>query len=174
MTDQSASPRPDETRPGSGEARVQETGLPHVCQGGTFGDLGDRILIATDLGRTSRKVEARALDLAAQRGSTLLVVAITGAASAGGSRASRRLQELTSKARQRGIDVVTRVESGDPVEIVIRVAEELGASGIIVGDDQWRAALAPRPCICAPLILQGARPLLVVHASATPPCAVVQ
>lgn len=139
------------------EIWVHETGLPHACQGSLSEDLGDRILIVTDGSSASRRVEARAIDLAADAAATLLVLAIGDDADA---------STVATHARSRGVEVEWHVGRGDPVEVVLDRAPSLGATGILVGADQWQGQLSDS-CLCAPLIRHAAVPVLVMHGSAT-------
>lgn len=142
------------------EVWVQEKGLPHASRGRDVSVLKDRILVATDLGPISRDVEERAMDAAADDGASLVVAAIVPPGADTG-----RLDDIARRARERGIETETQVMSGDPVEALLEIATSVGATGIVVGDDQWRGEM-PHPCVCAPLIRLAACPVLVVH-----PCA---
>lgn len=146
------------------EVWVLESGAPHLCRGNVVEDLGERILIATDFGASSRKVQARALDIAAESHAALVVLAIADETHPNEALQGRWLDEIAAEGRERGVDVEARVASGDPVEAILSVAPELGATGILVADDQWRGAMA-HPCLCAPLITRASLPVLVMHSS---------
>lgn len=148
----------------TGERWVAEKGLPHPCRGQHVTDLGDRIVVATDLGPVSRPVEERAIEQAEAAGASLLVAAVV----TPGADTSR-LDAIAREARNRGIETETRVASGDPVEALIDIASSIGATGIVVSDEQWRGTI-PHPCICAPLIRLASCPVLVLHESAAHAC----
>jgi hypothetical protein len=147
-----------------GEQWVEEKGLPHHGHGHTVADLGDRIVVATDLGPVSQPVEERAMEEAEAAGASLVVAAVVapGADTA-------RLADIAREARNRGIETETRVASGDPVDALLDVASSVGATGIVVSDDQWRGTI-PHPCICAPLIRLASCPVLVLHESPEHAC----
>ncbi len=152
---------------GIADVWVREKGLPQPCRGNVVNDLGERILLATDLGPASERVEQRGIELAEGAGASLVITAVLEP-----DAAADHLDEVARQARERGIDVETRIESGDPVEVILRLAPSVGATGVVVGDDQWRGLL-PHPCICAPLIRQASVPVLVLHRSAEHPCDVL-
>lgn len=96
-------------------------------------------------------------------GASLVVLAVLDS----GSRPGERLPEIEREARSRGVSIEIRVESGDPVEVIRRVSPSVGATGVVVADDQWRGRM-PHPCVCAPLITGGSLPVMVIHASRQP------
>jgi hypothetical protein len=151
------SPTKDEsTTHATTEAWMHERGRPHVCAGHPAGELGQRLLVPTDLGPASLKVEARAMDIAEQTGASVVFMA---PGDVDGDR--RRLADVVDAASQRGIPAESRTQAGDPVDSILRLAPEVGATGIIVAGDQWDGAM-PYPCLCAPLIRLAACPVLVL------------
>jgi nucleotide-binding universal stress UspA family protein len=73
----------------------------------------------------------------------------------------RRLADVVDAASQRGIAAESRTQTGDPVDSILGLAREVGATGIVVAGDQWEGAM-PHPCLCAPLIRLAACPVLVL------------
>jgi nucleotide-binding universal stress UspA family protein len=137
------------------EGWMRERGQPHVCAGHPAGELGHRLLVPTDLGPASLKVEARAMDIAEKTGASVVFMAPDAA------EGDRRLADVVDAASQRGIPAESRTQGGDPVDSILRLAPEVGATGIIVAGDQWEGAM-PHPCLCAPLIRLAACPVLVL------------
>jgi nucleotide-binding universal stress UspA family protein len=111
--------------------------------------------VPTDLGPASLKVEARAMEIAEQTGASVVFMAPDG------DDTDRRLEDVVDAASQRGIAAESRTQTGDPVDSILGLAREVGATGIVVAGDQWEGAM-PHPCLCAPLIRLAACPVLVL------------
>lgn len=150
------------------ETWVQEAGLPHPCRR-SADDLGQRVLIATDFSDASRRVQARAFDLAAESGAVVIVLAISSQPHGGDERLRTEIDEIEEEGHRRGVQVEAHLASGDPVDAILHQASDVEATGILVADDQWQGAMA-HPCLCAPLIRRGAVPVMVMHSSATAAC----
>lgn len=105
-----------------------------------------RVLLGTDLSRTSQLATDRAFDLAQRHGADLLVVSVIDPDELGkhagraGSRwdevRDRRhtaAQELVGRGRAMGIIVSFLVWTGDPGESIVAAAEAEGADLVVVG-----------------------------------------
>ena len=105
-----------------------------------------RVLLGTDLSRTSELATDRAFDLAQRHGADLLVVSVIGpddlgkhAGRPGGrwdevrDRRHAAAQELVGRGRARGITVSFLVWTGDPGESIVSAAEAEGADLVVVG-----------------------------------------
>ncbi len=106
------------------------------------------IVVATDGSPTAAQAIAKGVELAQTLGSELRLV---GAYES--SKDQQRLETALSQAadgvRAAGLDVETYARSGDPVDVVIDTAKEVGADLIIVGNLGMQSAkrflLAPIP-----------------------------
>ena len=105
-----------------------------------------RVLLGTDLSRTSELATDRAFDLAQRHGADLLVVSVIDpddlgkhAGRAGGrwdevrDRRHTAAQELVGRGRTMGINVSFLVWTGDPGESIVSAAEAEGADLVVVG-----------------------------------------
>jgi len=114
-----------------------ETGLPADIR---------RVLLGTDLSRTSQLATDRAFDLAQRHGADLLVVSVIDpddlgkhAGRAGGrwdevrDRRHAAAQELVGRGRAMGITVSFLVWTGDPGESIVSAAEAESADLVVVG-----------------------------------------
>ncbi len=106
------------------------------------------IVVATDGSPTAAQAIAKGVELASTIGAELRLV---GAYES--SKDQQRLETALSQAaddvRKAGLDVETYARPGDPVDVVIDTAKELGADLIIVGNLGMKSAkrfiLAPIP-----------------------------
>jgi nucleotide-binding universal stress UspA family protein len=114
-----------------------ETGLPANIR---------RVLLGTDLSRTSELATDRAFDLAQRHGADLLVVSVIDpdelgkhAGRAGGrwdevrDRRHAAAQELVGRGRAIGVTVSFLVWTGDPGESIVSAAEAESADLVVVG-----------------------------------------
>jgi nucleotide-binding universal stress UspA family protein len=114
-----------------------ETGLPAGIR---------RVLLGTDLSRTSELATDRAFDLAQRHGADLLVVSVIDpdelgrhAGRSGGrwdevrDRRQAAAQELVGRGRAMGIRVSFLVWTGDPGESIVSAAEAESADLVVVG-----------------------------------------
>jgi nucleotide-binding universal stress UspA family protein len=105
-----------------------------------------RVLLGTDLGRTSQLATDRAFDLAQRHGADLLVVSVIDPDDLPqqGGRAGARwdevrdrrqaaAQELVGRGRAMGINVSFLVWTGDPGESIVSAAEAEGVDLVVVG-----------------------------------------
>ncbi|MDP1628146.1 universal stress protein [Parvibaculum sp.] len=93
----------------------------------------DRILLATDLSPQSRAAEDAAVRLAAKAGHIdCLTVLANDAGEDERKAAEARLQGIVRRIEDSGGNAGSRIESGDPAEIIARIGQE-GYSLIIVG-----------------------------------------
>ena len=108
-------------------------------------DIG-RVLLGTDLGRTSELATDRAFDLAHRHGADLLVVSVIdpddlpqGAGPIGSrwdevrDRRHAAAQELVARGRAMGLTVSFLVWTGDPGESIVSAAEAEGVDLVVVG-----------------------------------------
>jgi nucleotide-binding universal stress UspA family protein len=105
-----------------------------------------RILLATDLAPSSEVATSEALRLAAQLGSTVLVVNVIDAGAlrrtAGRPlavhqvRAAREaaMSDLVARARAHGVTLSFLIWEGDPAESIIEAASSEGADLIVIGN----------------------------------------
>lgn len=142
------------------ESWAYEKGLPRICRAPLQDRLGRTILVATDLGDASHEVEARAMELAAQVGARLIVLAVPLPTTAAQEALEKRLETLLVVARQRGVDAEGRLVTGDPAETILHVAAASHATSIIIGHQQWPASTGGE-CICGHLTLHAACPVLI-------------
>ena len=70
------------------------------------------------------------------------------------------LAPVANRLRQRGIDVEVRVVSGDPASGLLRVAEEVGADLLVVGDRAVRGVFGG---VAAAAVRKAAMPVLVAR-----------
>jgi nucleotide-binding universal stress UspA family protein len=93
----------------------------------------DRILLATDLSAQSRSAEDAAVRLAAKAGHVDCLTVLAGDASEEDRKAAEtRHQDLIRRIKDRSGKAGSRIESGDPSEVIARTAQE-GYSLIILG-----------------------------------------
>jgi nucleotide-binding universal stress UspA family protein len=98
-----------------------------------------RIVVGTDGSTNARCAVARAADLACDTGAELVVVCAVGllatAASPGTHREIREQLEgdWTETARQSGARVRTEMRDGNPVRVLLAIADEIDADVIVVG-----------------------------------------
>lgn len=147
-------------RPGvpAAEAWVYEKGLPRTRRDPLVEQLGNRLLVATDLSDRSRPVEDRALELAEAAGAHLVVLAVLPSQATGDGSAERRLRARIRLARRRGISVEGRIVAGEPAESILRVAAASGADAIVIGRDQWRGWAGE---VCGHVTLHACCPVLL-------------
>jgi nucleotide-binding universal stress UspA family protein len=140
---------------------VYEKGLPHSSRGSLFAQLGNRLMVATDLTEVSRSAEERAMQVAARTGARLAIVAVVAAGSAEAD-AARRLAARIRLARRHGVHATGRIVSGDPGECVCDAARAINADAIIA-PDEWRSAPGGG-CGCGHIIRHAPCPVLIVKA----------
>lgn len=144
------------------EVWVHEKGLPHMCPQPLVDHLGQRILVATDLGDDSADVDARAIELAEEAGARLLVLAIVPPEAITDPSYQKRLGALVRRARRRGIDAEGRIVMGDPADAILRAATASRADAVIIGDAQWRG-WKDAGCVCGHVILHAPCRVVVTH-----------
>lgn len=104
-----------------------------------------RILVPTDGSVGTAHVALQAIDLAEQYGATLhvlnvvdadvksLIEGISGGDDELASRGQRAVERVERMARAHDVDVVTRIEEGDPAERILAYAAEIEADLVVAG-----------------------------------------
>lgn len=134
-----------------------------------------RIVVGTDGSETASEALGRAADLAAQLGAELHIVSgyqkrslrVTGTGSSSEQWAVSSIDQVegilndaADVARRRKVTVATHHESGDPAKALVKVAGDVGADLVVVGNRRMQGVKR----------LLGSVPNDVAH---TAPCAVL-
>lgn len=114
---------------------IHEAGLPRTERADAR--RGGLLLLATDLSRSSAAEDAHAMDLAADSGARLVILAIPGGDPTADASLPRRLRTRVHQAQQRGVDAHGALGDLDAARSIVRVAEGEAADEVVIGQNQW-------------------------------------
>jgi nucleotide-binding universal stress UspA family protein len=92
-----------------------------------------KIVIATNGSAAGRRVVARGLDLAGEQSAQAVVIRVVPARPTPTRNDWAPLEDAGALAAAKGIDVTTRILTGDPVNDAISYADSIDADLIVVG-----------------------------------------
>jgi nucleotide-binding universal stress UspA family protein len=128
------------------------------------------LIVGVDRSEESAVALRTAIAVAGSLSAPLTVVHAVGLLEEGGYRSAPRVDELVARARHeaavRPVDVEVVTEDGPAADVLLRVAERIGAGIIVVGRRGLGAAPRPLGSVSEAVLARAVVPVLVVPVDA--------